>query len=122
MIVDQLTPLLPKDSEEVNAQVKRLQAMLDTTTMVDVTLDHRDRRQGQDPDHCQSSREDSGSSITPPSDHDRDRDEGDLRDIIRNRDARDWIENRCQERDHIECEQHIERDYDYYGPYYDHPH
>jgi hypothetical protein len=51
MIIDQLTPLLPKDSKEVNAQVKRLQAMLDTSTMVDPTLAHGDRGQGQDPDH-----------------------------------------------------------------------
>jgi hypothetical protein len=51
MIIEQLTPLLPKDSEEVNMQVKHLQAMLDVATMVDLTLDHGDRRQGQDPDH-----------------------------------------------------------------------
>jgi hypothetical protein len=29
MLDDQITPHLPKDNEEVNAQVKRLQAMLD---------------------------------------------------------------------------------------------
>jgi hypothetical protein len=51
MIIDQLTHLLPKDSEEVNEQVKHLQAMLDATTMVDMALDHGDRGQGQDPDH-----------------------------------------------------------------------
>jgi hypothetical protein len=51
MIIDQLTPLLPKDSEEVNEQVKHLQAMLDATTVVDMALDHGDRGQGQDPDH-----------------------------------------------------------------------
>jgi hypothetical protein len=44
MIIDQLTPLLPKDNVEVNAQVKRLQAMLDVATMVDPTLDRVDRR------------------------------------------------------------------------------
>jgi hypothetical protein len=33
MIVDQLTPLLRKDSEEVNAPVNRQQAMLDSATM-----------------------------------------------------------------------------------------
>jgi hypothetical protein len=40
MIIDQLTPFLPKDTEEVNAQVKRLQPMLDTTIMVELTLEH----------------------------------------------------------------------------------
>jgi hypothetical protein len=45
-IIDQLAPLLPKDSEEVNVQVKHLQEMLDTTTMVDLALDHADRWRG----------------------------------------------------------------------------
>jgi hypothetical protein len=40
MIVKQLMPLLPKDDEEINAQVKCLHAMLDMTTMFDPTLDH----------------------------------------------------------------------------------
>jgi hypothetical protein len=44
MIVDQLMPLPPKDSEEINTQVKRLHAMLDAATMTDPTLDHGDRR------------------------------------------------------------------------------
>jgi hypothetical protein len=43
MIIDQLMPLLPKDSEGVNTQVKCLQAMLDATTMVDPTFDREDR-------------------------------------------------------------------------------
>jgi hypothetical protein len=43
MIVDQLTPLLPKDNKEVNMQVKHLQAMLDAHAMVDPVLDHGDR-------------------------------------------------------------------------------
>jgi hypothetical protein len=38
VIVDQLTPLLPKDSEEVNAQVKRLHAMLDATIMTNLDI------------------------------------------------------------------------------------
>jgi hypothetical protein len=66
MIIDQLTPLLLKDSEEVNAQVKHLQAMLDVATMVDPSLDRGDRGQGQDPDHRQSPRGDSANNITPP--------------------------------------------------------
>jgi hypothetical protein len=33
VIVDQLTPFLPKDNEEVNLQVKQLHTMLDTATM-----------------------------------------------------------------------------------------
>jgi hypothetical protein len=43
VIVDQLNPLLPKDSEEVNAQVRCLHAILDATTMMDLALDHGDR-------------------------------------------------------------------------------
>jgi hypothetical protein len=35
MIIDQLRPLLPKDNEEGNVQVKRLQAMLDAITLAD---------------------------------------------------------------------------------------
>jgi hypothetical protein len=38
VIIDQLTPLLPKESEEVNLQVKRLHAMLDATKMTDPYL------------------------------------------------------------------------------------
>jgi hypothetical protein len=95
MIIDQLTPLLPKDSKEVNAQVKCLKAMLDTATMVDSALDLGDRWQGQDPDHHQSPCEDSASSITPPEEHDRERyrDDRDLCNVICNSDACDQIEN-----------------------------
>jgi hypothetical protein len=90
--IDNLTPLVPKDIEEVNAWVKRLQAMLDMATVVNPGLDHMDRRWGQDPDHHQSPREDSAGSITPPIVHGRDRDEGDLCDVIGNREAHDHIE------------------------------
>jgi hypothetical protein len=45
----------------------------------------------------------------------------DLCDVICNRDAHDWIENWRQERDRVEQDQHNERDYDYYGPYYNQP-
>jgi hypothetical protein len=34
MLVDQIIPHLPKDNEEVNAHVKRLQAMFDTATVI----------------------------------------------------------------------------------------
>jgi hypothetical protein len=51
VVLDQLTPLLPKDSEVVNAQFKRLHAMLDTSTLMDLALDQRDKRRDQDPDH-----------------------------------------------------------------------
>jgi hypothetical protein len=46
MIVDQLAPLLPKDSEEVNVQVKCLQAMLDAAIVEDLIPKHRERRRG----------------------------------------------------------------------------
>jgi hypothetical protein len=43
-IIDKLTPLLPKDSEEVISQVRQLHAMLDAATMMDPTLNPRVRR------------------------------------------------------------------------------
>jgi hypothetical protein len=89
MIFDQLTPLLPKESEEVNAQVKHLQAMLDVATMVHPGLDHGDRGRDQDPDHRKSPRGDSASSITPLEKRGQYWDERDLRDVICNRDAHD---------------------------------
>jgi hypothetical protein len=42
MLIDHITPHLPKDNEEVNAHDKRLQAMLDTTTVVDAVHNHDD--------------------------------------------------------------------------------
>jgi hypothetical protein len=39
MLINQLTPHLPKDNEEV---VKRLQAMLDAATLVVPALNHED--------------------------------------------------------------------------------
>jgi hypothetical protein len=51
VVLDQLTPLLPKDSEVVNAQFKCLHAMLDASTLMDLALDQRDKRRDQDPDH-----------------------------------------------------------------------
>jgi hypothetical protein len=39
MIIDHLTPHLPKNNEEVNKQVKHLQAMLDTARVVDLVLE-----------------------------------------------------------------------------------
>jgi hypothetical protein len=88
MIIDQLTPLLPTDSEEVNVQVKHLQAMLDAAIMVDPTLDRGDRGWGQDPDHRQSPRGHSANNITPLEERGQDRDNRDLRDVIHNRYAR----------------------------------
>jgi hypothetical protein len=38
MLIDQLTPYLPKDNEEINMHVKLLQAMLDTATVVERKL------------------------------------------------------------------------------------
>jgi hypothetical protein len=32
------------------------------------------------------------------------------------------MKNQCQEHERLEQEQHEERDYDYYGPYYNHSH
>jgi hypothetical protein len=67
---------------------------------------------------------DSASIITPPEEcgRGRNRDNRDLRDVIRGRDARGQIKNRRRNREREEQEQRDERDYDYYGPYYDQPH
>jgi hypothetical protein len=70
MIIDQLTPHLPKDSEEVNTHVKHLQAMLDGAIVVVSVLELGDRVRGQDPDHRQSPCRDSARSLTPPQERD----------------------------------------------------
>jgi hypothetical protein len=51
MLIDQLTPHLPKDNEEVNAHVKRLHVMLDAATVVDLVLDRDDGVRGYESDH-----------------------------------------------------------------------
>jgi hypothetical protein len=51
MLIDQLTPHLPKDNQEVTAHVKRLQAMLDTTMVVDLALNRDDEARSHDHDH-----------------------------------------------------------------------
>jgi hypothetical protein len=51
-----------------------------------------------------------------------DRDDHNLSDVIRGTDAHDRINNRRQERERVEQERRDERDYDYYGPFYDQPH
>jgi hypothetical protein len=53
MLINRLTPPphLPKDNKEVNAHVKRLQAMLDAANMVDMALDSDDDAWGHEPDH-----------------------------------------------------------------------
>jgi hypothetical protein len=78
--------------------------MLDVATMVNLALDHRDRRRGWDSDHRQSPHGYSANSTSPLGEHSRDQDEGDLRNIILNKDARYRIENRHQERGHAERE------------------
>jgi hypothetical protein len=85
MLIDQITPHLPKDNEEVNAHVKRLQVMLDATTVVEPTHNQGDRDHGHDDHHWRSAHEDLTSSITLL----EGRGEGnhDLCDIIRARDA-----------------------------------
>jgi hypothetical protein len=118
MIIDQLGPLLPKDNENVNAPPGHARCSYHG----EPTPECGDRRQGQDPDHRQSSRRESASSITLLKECDCDQDKRDFCDIICNRYACDRIENRRQERDRIEHKQREERVHDYYGPYYDQPH
>jgi hypothetical protein len=43
MLVDQITPHLPKDNEDVNAHVNQLQVMLDAAMVVDPVYDEEDR-------------------------------------------------------------------------------
>jgi hypothetical protein len=62
MIIDQLGPLLPKDNENVNAPPGHARCSYHG----EPTPECGDRRQGQDPDHRQSSRRESASSITLP--------------------------------------------------------
>jgi hypothetical protein len=54
MFIDQITPHFPKNNEEVNAHVKRLQVMLDATTVVDPVHDQEDDDRGHEDDHQQS--------------------------------------------------------------------
>jgi hypothetical protein len=51
MLIDQLTPHLPKDNEEFNAHMKRLQVILDVATVVDPALNCDDEAQGHELDH-----------------------------------------------------------------------
>jgi hypothetical protein len=98
--------------------------MLDIATVVDPTLNHDDEARDHKPDHQQSLHGDSASSLTPLEEcgRSRDQDDRDFHDNLHDRDASDRIENRCQEHDHLEQEQHEERDNNFYGPYYDQPH
>jgi hypothetical protein len=69
MLINQITPHLPKDNEEVNAHVKRLQVMLDVAMVVDLVQDQEDGGQGHEDDHRWSPQDDSASSITPSEDY-----------------------------------------------------
>jgi hypothetical protein len=51
MLIDQLTPHLPKYYQEVTTHVKRLQAMLDAATVEDPRLNRDDEAWGHDHDH-----------------------------------------------------------------------
>jgi hypothetical protein len=50
ILIDQLTPHLPKDNEEVSAHVKCLQAMVDATTVVDPVFDCDNEARGHEHD------------------------------------------------------------------------
>jgi hypothetical protein len=118
MLIDQITPHLPKDNEEVNTHVKCLQAMLDAAAVADPVHDQEDKDRGHEDNHQHSPHGDSANSITPWEECGRGhgRDNRDLRDIIRGRDAHGRIENLHREWERDEQEQHDERDYDYYAP------
>jgi hypothetical protein len=124
MLIDQITPHLPKDNEDVNTHVKHLQAMLDAATVADPVHDQEDQDRGHEADHHHSPHGGTASSIIPLEERNRGhgRDNCDLHDIIHDRDARARIENQRRDQERDEQEQRDERDYDYYGPYYDQPH
>jgi hypothetical protein len=82
MLIDQLTPHLPKDNEEVNAHLKHLQVMLDAATMVD-PVDRDGKVRGHELDHQYSPRGDSASSLTPSEERGRGRDQDDPRFVRR---------------------------------------
>jgi hypothetical protein len=98
--------------------------MLDAAIVADRIYDQEDRDRGHDDDHRESPRRDSASSITQLEEHGRghNRDNQDLCDIIRGRDAHGQIENQRRNQEREEQEQRDERDYDYCGPYYSQPH
>jgi hypothetical protein len=101
MLIDQHTPHLPKDNEEVNTHMKHLQAMLDVAIMVDLALDRDDKARGHEFDHRQSPNGDSSTGLTPLEERGRrqDQDDRDLHGAIRSKDARGWIKNWHQERE-----------------------
>jgi hypothetical protein len=104
ILIDQITPHLSKENEEVNAHVKDLQPMLDTVTVADPVHDQEDKDRGHKDDHRHSPHGDLASNITPPEERGRGngRDNCDFRNIICDRDAHSRIENR--HRDH-ECDE-----------------
>jgi hypothetical protein len=112
MLIDHITPHLPKDNEEVNAHVKCLQAMLDAATVVDPVHDQEYEDWGHKDDHRHSPHGDSASSLTPLEECGQGhcRDNHDLRDVIHGKDAHGRIENRRQDRERVEQEQRGERD------------
>jgi hypothetical protein len=65
MLIDQLTPHLQKDNEEVNAHMKRLQVMLDAAIVVYPALDRDDKALSHEHDHRYNPHGDSASSLTP---------------------------------------------------------
>jgi hypothetical protein len=123
MLIDQITPHLPKDNDEVNRHVKRLQAMLDTTTVANLVHDQEYEDQVHEDGHRHSPRGDLASSITPPEERSQGhgRDNRNLRDVIRSRYARDRIETNA-EIGSVMSRSSTMRGTDYYGSYYDQPH
>jgi hypothetical protein len=87
-IVDKLTSLLHKGSEEVAMQVRQLHAMLEATMMTNPALNQGARRRGQDPNHHRHPRShsplgDFASSSSPSRlGHGGSQDEGELWDVL----------------------------------------
>jgi hypothetical protein len=96
MLIDQITPHLPKENEEANVHVKHLQAMLDTGTIADLVHDQEDK------DGVTKMTTDivpvgTQPVASPPEQRGEGhhRDNHDLHDIICDRDACSRIENQC---------------------------
>jgi hypothetical protein len=51
-IIDQLTPLLPKDDEEAASKVKQLHVLLEAAMLTDAVFVKEAGRRGQETGHC----------------------------------------------------------------------
>jgi hypothetical protein len=107
-IVDQLTPLLPKDGEQVVGKLKQLHALLEAVTPTNPGFVQEVGKRGQEINHhryhgSQSSRKGSTSSFSSSrGQRDQGHDERDLRNFIQSKDMRSQIECHRQDMDRVD--------------------